>query len=453
MPPSKAFLSTCPVDGFSNQLLALFAAAALAHDLGGLPFWIPPFVVDNLVEQHRNVPEAKRASFCALCYEHVARARTIPADELVNVSRIEAVGGVRFPASALVGQSFHRSRVVLDVCKMQLHGLVFGGTHCEPPDRVGAASMGARARIAAQGAATYACVREGVSRSLLNASSTAAPLWVRVGSAVRPYFRLCGSPPRRFPALFEPSVAVLAVSDGVWPRVLRRRTSLALNCGPRRPAPEPPKRTERACAHIRLSLPGEPKGWDKLGSEFTEAIPEQVVALRKWLAAMLPKQVSVLILSDAPWLLQRLIPELGDANGCGCMATGRCVFAESVLDNLIEEHARVTNLACSVAGHLLLTPSSTFSTIIRLHALRRAQPTSLVYTQARVDFQAPAATLPLLSQLRRCAGAESREADDEARKVCIVAAVVQALRATSMQLEHLHSRKGARTRAPFYQMN
>ena len=434
-PPSKAFLTTCPVNGFSNQLIALFAAAALARDLGGLPFWIPPLVLDNLDDLRPGVPDAERANFCASCYEHVARARTIHADEVMNVSRIEAVGGVRFPANALGARSFHRSRTVLDVCNAQRHTLAFGDARCEPPDRVGAASTGALARSAVQGAAAYACVRDAVKRSLLNTSSTAAPLWVRFGPSVQPYYSLCARPPLHLPAFFEPSAAVVAVSDSVWPRMLRRRASIAHYRDQRLPTPTPPGSTPRACAHIRLSLPGELDGWDKLGSPFTETIPAQVTSLRVWLGPLLSKHVPVLVLSDAPWLLQRLIPELD-----GCIADGGCIFAEAVLDDLVEQHARSTGasasahfrsataqLACSAASHLLLTPKSSFSKMIRMLALRRAQPIRFAYTRARVRFAALAADLSLLSSVRRCSRTEGHVWDDEARKVCIVAAVEQAL--------------------------
>lgn len=443
--PSKALLTYCPLNGLSNQLLALFAAAAVARDLGGVSFWVPPLVLQNLPDLRRGSPEAEQTQFCAACYARLADVATIPLDEILNVSLIEGVGGVRFRRDALLSPSFRRSRTVVDVCgEQQRFQFQFGAAPCEHPALV-AARMITKApalTLRAQGAAAYACMKGKVVSTLLsNNASSVEPLWIRLGPTVQEYYGLCGKPPLKMPPFAQLSQGVLSVGRNVWTEFFRMRgyegsKSDGDGSSVEKAKASSPAITPMACAHIRLSLPGE--GWDVDGSPFTESIPAQLLSLQKWLGQMTHDDVPVLLLSDAPWLLQRLLPELGAASGSGCIATGGCALADGLVETAVEQYQRTTKvvvshhfhsaaaqLACSAASHLLLTPKSSFSKVIRMLALQaaagtRAWPLRIAYTRARVRFAASAKELPLLTLTRACAAEAS---DDEVRKQCIANAV------------------------------
>lgn len=436
---SRALLTSCPLNGLSNQLLAILASAALAHDFGGVPFWAPPLVVRNFAEARRSAPEIESARFCATCYERLANATTTPIGDVLNATLLEGAGGVRLPIGALLDPGFRRSRSVVDVCRsQQRYGFVRSDAPCEPPELVASRMVSQTPSLArqAQGAAAHACVRSAALRALANAST--GPLWIRLGPTVQDYYGLCGKPPLRLPPFFALSAPVVALGADIWSELLRLRTS---GWGQ---GEGPMAAVHGACAHIRLSLPGE--GWDELGSPFTEAAPAQVASLRKWLVGRQLDRTPVLLLSDAPWLLQRLIPELGFLDGTGCVATGGCALADDLLGRLASadggapasQHVKsaAAQSACAAAGHLLLTPKSSFSKLIRMLALRRGaagarrRQVDIAYTRARVRFAASERELPLLARVRECAragcsgrGGAASGRDDEPRRRCIADAV------------------------------
>ncbi|KAJ1638858.1 hypothetical protein T492DRAFT_833403 [Pavlovales sp. CCMP2436] len=306
-PAVRGLLTTCPRNGLSNQLLALLSAAAVASDLG-VGFWIPPLLVDNLQGPRAGASGAERVSFCASCYAALAQAETSPLAEVLNVTAFEAVGGVQLVAGGLPA-SFARG-AVLDVCVAQHYELAIGESPCardetwsSPTNWATPGPLDALPRRA-RGEAAYSCLRDATAGMLANTSTAAPKLWIKFGSSVQEYYQLCGRPPIVLPPFFELSREVVAVGAGVWPLLLRGLRDALRD------------RAYRACAHVRLSLPGE--GWDQLGSPFTEAVPAQVHSFRDWLRRVLTKgRMPVLILSDAPWLLQRVVPELDD-----CLVTG-----------------------------------------------------------------------------------------------------------------------------------
>jgi hypothetical protein len=425
VPQQRALLTTCPRNGLSNQLLALLSAAAIASDLG-VGFWIPPLLGTNLQEGPRaGAPGAERASFCASCYEALAQAETTPLAEVLNVSRLEAVGGVQLATGGgqLLPASFGRYDV-LDVCRAQHYELAFGESPCARDEEWSSQNWATPGPLnalpkRARGGAAYACLRDAMRAQLANTS--AAPLWIKFGSSHQEYYQLCGRPPVALPPFFEFSSEVVAVGASVWPLLLS---------GLSRDAPPYSRATggwpHSGCAHIRLSLPGE--GWDQLGSPFTEAVPSQVQSFRDWLRYVLAKgrsHIPVLVLSDAPWLLQQVVPELG-----GCLATGRCALADSLVDVLVparpvSRHFRsaAAQLACAEADHLLLTPKSSFSKIIRMLATRHQARPNIAYTLARVRFHAPLALQPFLRRARECAGLRPQASHRE----CLVRRVADAI--------------------------
>jgi hypothetical protein len=380
------------------------------------------------------------------------RSETTELAEVVNVSRLQAVGGYRLSTAALLSTSFRRSRAMIDACREQRSALVFSDETCDPgalPASAPSAPGGAlQIRARRRGERVYACVKASVQRQLTNSSATSGALWLRLGSTVQEYYKLCGHPPLRAPAFFRLNNDVIAASGRVWSELMMMQSVPAHRA----------RNPRRACAHIRLSLPGE--GWDQNGSPFTEEVVAQIRSLRPWLNRALARRLPTLLLSDAPWLLQRALPAIGEAGGGGCVGKGMCAFSDALMGTVLERgrgvavsmHFRsaAAQLACAAADTVLLTPKSSFSKLIRMLAMQRADDAGVrfpafAYTAAKVRFAAPLTRQPFLRHARGCAQlrghrAESRtgaardgddDVDDEPRKRCILERVMRELAASN----------------------
>lgn len=369
--PSTALLTSCPLNGLSNQLLGLLAAAAIAGDLG-IPFWIPRLVVDNLSEPPNGATVAQHGAFCSSCMRRVLRAGGGDIAEILNTTLLESVGGVRLDTDVLLSKAFRRSRTVLDVCRAQRREFPFAFSDEACADGPAAFAMKKAGGVkrphrsfhltGTTGAAIYACVKTAVRSVLANASASGEALWIKFGATVHDYYRLCPRPPVIAPPFFRFNADVYSTSARVFGR---------LAAGfPRLYEPDP---RLRACAHIRLSMPGE--GWDQMGSPFTETAVSQIRSLRPWLKRAIEGHIPTLILTDAPWLLQRTVEEVGIKRSLGCYAKGKCAFGDDLLDQILEArlghgvevsmHFRTASmqLACATADRLLLTPKSSYSKV------------------------------------------------------------------------------------------
>jgi hypothetical protein len=386
--PSIALLTSCPLNGFSNQLLALLAAVAIAGDLG-VSFWIPRLIADNLGEPPHGATISQHGAFCASCMKRMSLAEGSDIAEILNTSLLESVGGVRFDTDALLSKAFRRSRTVLDVCRAQQRDFPFAFSDLACADRPATFALQKSGGVkrphrsfhltGTTGAEIYSCVKMAVRAVLANASASGEALWIKFGATMHDYYRLCPRPPVSAPPFFRFNADVYSASARVFGR-------LAAGF----PRHYEADHSQRACAHIRLSMPGE--GWDPTGSPFTETAVSQIRSLRPWLKRAIEGHIPTLILTDAPWLLQRTVEEVGLERGRGCFGKGKCAFGDDLLDKILEDrlghgvevstHFRTASmqLACASADRLLLTPKSSYSKVRAIsdwHARLRGERCSL----------------------------------------------------------------------------